>query len=157
MRYADKTKRITQGMRKARGAAAVEFALVIFVLLLIVAGIVEFGRTLWYYDALAKATRSSARFLSDSRASSDVALNDDLITQAQQMVKAAADAARVPNFTVSQVDVVCNPSCTAPNYITMRINAYPVTIGGLIPFILPTGVTSWSATLSPYTTMRYMQ
>ncbi|MDI1244349.1 MAG: pilus assembly protein, partial [Rhodoferax sp.] len=45
------------------GAVAVEFAFVIVVLLLIMAGLVEFGRTFWYADALTKATRDGARLL----------------------------------------------------------------------------------------------
>lgn len=51
---------------KERGAAAVEFTLVIGVLVLIVVGIAEFGRLFWHYDALTKATRDGARLMSSS-------------------------------------------------------------------------------------------
>jgi len=44
----------------ARGAAVVEFAIVLTLMLLITAGIFEFGRAFEYYDALAKATRDGA-------------------------------------------------------------------------------------------------
>ena len=64
------------------GVAAVEFALLLFLLLILVAGIVEFGRAFWYYDALAKATRDGARFLSMSRVSTTVALSEDMKTDA---------------------------------------------------------------------------
>lgn len=166
MRYADKAKRITKSRRKARGAIAVEFALLLIPLLLIVAGIIEFGRTFWYYDALVKSTRDGARFLSNSRVNLALALDANLQLQARQMVKATADAARVPDFDVNNhVVVECvdtnnniiNCTAAAPTYVTVRINAYPVTIGSWIPFITPTGATTWPVRLSPSTTMRYMR
>ena len=141
-----------------RGAAVVEFALLLILLLMIVAGIVEFGRTFWYYDALTKATRDGARFLSNARASTTVALDTALQDQAKTMVVNAANSARVPSFSASRVAVSCDPNCNAPTYVTVRISAYPITIGGWIPIFVPTGTTTtWSATLSPYTTMRYMR
>lgn len=141
-----------------RGAAVVEFALLLILLLMIVAGIVEFGRTFWYYDALTKATRDGARFLSNARESPNVTLNASHISQARTMVVNAANSARVPSFSASRVAVSCDPNCTAPTYVTVSINAYPITIGGWIPIFVPTGTTTtWSATLSPYTTMRYMR
>jgi len=143
---------------KQRGAAAVEFALLLILLLMIVAGVIEFGRTFWYYDALTKATRDGARFLSNSKAeSAPPAIDDVLKDQAIAMVVAAATAANVPSFSESDVEVDCDPDCTAPTYVTVRIDAYPVTIGGWIPVFVPTGATTWSSTLSPYTTMRYMR
>ena len=146
-------------MKKQCGAAVVEFALLLILLLMIVAGIVEFGRTFWYYDALTKATRDGARFLSNARASTTVALDGSLQTQAMTMVVNAANSARVPGFNSSYVTVTCDTACDAtPTYVTVSINAYPITIGGWIPIFVPTGTTTtWSATLSPYTTMRYMR
>jgi Flp pilus assembly protein TadG len=142
--------------RRARGAAAVEFAFLITLLLVIVAGIIEFGRTFWYYNALTKGTRDGARFLSLARASPTVALDSNLIQQSKEIVVNAANAANVPGFSTADVAVECDPGCTAPTWVTVRIDAYPVTIGGWIPFFLPTSITTWSATLSPYTSMRYM-
>ena len=144
-------------IKKQRGAAVVEFALLLILLLMIVAGVIEFGRTFWYYDALTKATRDSVRFLSNARASSTVAIDDALKQQAITMVVEAATAANVPNFSEDDVDEVdCDPNCDAPVYLTVRIDAYPVTIGGWIPFVTSAGATSWGAKLSPSTTMRYM-
>lgn len=142
---------------RTHGAAAVEFAFLIALLLMIVAGIIEFGRAFWYYDALAKATRDGARFLSLARASPSVALDSTLMQQGEQMVVNAANAANVPDFSDADVAVECTPSCTAPTWVTVRIEAYPVTIGGWIPFFLPTGISTWSSALSPYTSMRYMR
>lgn len=141
-----------------RGAAVVELALLLVILLMIVSGVIEFGRTFWYYDALTKATRDGARFLSYAKAASaPPALNTNLQNQAKAMVVNAANFAQVPNFSEGNVTVSCYPSCTAPNNVTVQINAYRVTIGGWIPVFTPTGSTSWTVTISPSTTMRYMK
>lgn len=50
-------------LRRQRGVALVEFALVLPLLLLLVFGITEFSRALFEYDTLAKATRDAARYL----------------------------------------------------------------------------------------------
>ncbi|MDP3743090.1 MAG: pilus assembly protein [Methylotenera sp.] len=146
-------------LARQRGAAVVEFALLLILLLMIVAGVIEFGRTFWYYDALTKATRDGARFLSNAKSeTSPPAIDDTLKDQAVDMVEAAATAANVPNFLTTDVEVTCDPNCDTPIYVTVSINAYPITIGGWIPIFVPTGTTTtWSATLSPYTTMRYMR
>jgi Flp pilus assembly protein TadG len=47
-----------------RGAAAVEFALLVIPLLVMLTGITEMGRALYYYNAIAKAARDGARLLS---------------------------------------------------------------------------------------------
>lgn len=144
--------------QQQRGVAAVEMALVIIPLLLIVAGIIEFGRTFWYYDALAKSTRDAARYVSNTRVSPTVGVNDTIKTNAELMVVNAVNAAKVPNFTADNVDVVCDPTdCIAPNYVTVSITGYSISIGSWIPIIFYTGTSSWVARPAPATTMRYMQ
>lgn len=144
---------------KQHGVAAVEFALVIIPLLLIVAGIVEFGRTFWYYNALAKSTRDAARYVSVTRVSPAVGVNDTVKANAREMVRVAVTSARVPNFNKdNNVDVLCEPAdCVTPVYVTVRIKNYTVPIGGWIPIIFYTGTAAWVARPSPYTTMRYME
>lgn len=152
------------------GAAAVEFALLLVLLLMIVAGAIEFGRTFWYYDALTKATRDGARFLStvtvDSIGSSAEATSTpadctNYVPVADSIVYCAAKAAGVPNFDLSNVDVFCGSGAcvdgTKPTNVTVQIHDYQVIIGGWIPVILPTGSTTWAANISPSTTMRYMK
>lgn len=145
--------------RRQAGVAAVEFALLVFVMLLICAGIVEFGRAVWHYDALAKATRDSARYMSMV---SMPASTDDLDT-AENMVIDAATASGVPNFTAANVTVTCAPtncaSVTAPGDVT-RVTvdvSYPMTLGAWFPFIFPDGDSSFDVTLAPHTTMPYMR
>ena len=142
-----------------RGSAAVEFALLLVLLLIIVAGIIEFGRVFWYYDALTKATRDSARFLSNTRLSTTVAVDSSLIAEAKTIVNDAATLAQVPNFSSAYVVVACDTPCDAsPSYVNVSVNAYTITIGSWIPFFAPNGtLTAWSVNLSPSTSMRYMR
>jgi hypothetical protein len=143
---------------RQRGAAAVEFALVIIPLLIIVAGIIEFGRTFWYYDALAKSTRDAARYVSNTRVSPTLGVDSDVKDDAKAMVLASVDAANVPDFLIDYVDVTCDPAdCVSPDYVTVSIADYPITIGGWIPIVIPTGARTWNTTLSTATTMRYMK
>lgn len=148
--------RINSMTQPERGAAIVEFALVIVPLLLIIAGIVEFGRTFWYYDALAKSTRDAARYVSNTRVSTTVGVDSDVKDNAKNMVLNAVNAAKVPSFSIDYVNVVCDPTdCVEPTYVTVEVVDYPVTIGAWIPIVFYTG--NVNLTLSPATTMRYMK
>lgn len=55
---------VTGFMARQRGAAALEFAILIVVLLAIVVGITEFGRAMFHYNTIAKAARDAARLMS---------------------------------------------------------------------------------------------
>ena len=130
-----------------KGAAAVEFAIVISLLMLITGGIIEFGRVFWYYDALTKATRDGARYL--STAATPISVTDATVLG---MVEDAATSAGLPGFDEDNVDISCNPGCNAPDYVTVTIKDYSVAFGSWFPIPLPSG--PWA--LTPYTTMRYM-
>lgn len=142
------------GAPDQKGVAAVEFAIVISLLVLILGGIIEFGRVLWYYDALTKATRDGARFM--STVPNDTILTN--ITAAQNLVVNAASAANVaPVLTAaSNVSVTCEPDdCEngeAPEYVTVAITGFSVNFGSWFAIPLPSG--PWA--LTPHTTMRYM-
>jgi Flp pilus assembly protein TadG len=140
-----------------RGAAIVEFAIVLSLMLLITAGIFEFGRAFQYYDALAKATRDGARYMS---AAPKATINSVAVSNAKTLVVAAANAANVaPALTITEVVVTCTPAAcadgTAPTDVEVSITGYSINIGGVMPFV--SGTTSYSGvTLAPHTTMRYM-
>lgn len=155
--------------QKNSGTEVVEFALVSILLLLIIGGITEFGRLFWYYNALAKATRDGARFMSMQ---SDI---PGAISTAKQLVINEAKTAGVsPPLTTDNVSVNCLDTsflpvaCVggkAPANVRVGISTtwgaardYTVTSVGVIPFFLPTGGTRvFSATFTPHTTMRYME
>ncbi|KAI3592631.1 hypothetical protein D9X30_2368 [Cupriavidus sp. U2] len=50
--------------RHQRGVAAVEFGILLVPMVLMACGVAEFGRAVYQYDTLTKATRSAARYLS---------------------------------------------------------------------------------------------
>ena len=145
---------------RQQGAATVEFALVLTLLITLMAGIFEFGRAFWYYDALTKATRDGARLMSVvPKATIETGVTDAV----DQVFKMVTDAG-VPNFTDANVTVTCltaafgTTACTngtAPWGVRVQIVGYGMTIGQFIPFLI--GVNSnYTATLAPHTTMRYM-
>lgn len=147
---------------RQRGVAAVEFALLIIPLLLIAAGLSEFGRGLWYHDALAKSTRDAARYLSTVPLGE---LNGSL-SQGKTMVVAAASAARVAGLSADQVTISCAPTpCSAANKsgdvssITVAVR-YPLTLGSLFPFLANDAdglrASTYAVELQPRTTMPYL-
>lgn len=133
---------------RQKGAAAVEFAIVISLLVLITGGIIEFGRVLWYYDALTKATRDGARYLSTS---APLPLDISNTSKVKGLVVNAVTQAGLPGFGTGSVDISCNPNCTAPDYVTVATD-YSVAFGSWFPIPLPSGPLA----LTPHTTMRYM-
>ena len=48
---------------RQRGAAALEFALVMIPLLVLAFGVVEYGRAIYYYDTIVKSARAAARYI----------------------------------------------------------------------------------------------
>lgn len=143
------------------GGAAVEFALILALLISILAGIFEFGRAFWYYDALTKATRDGARLMSVTDKAS---IASSGVSAARQAVVDAVASAGVPDFDTPNVAVTCldaafnDATCTdgtAPGGVRVQIVGYSMTIGQFIPFLLG-GSSSYTADLSPHTTMRYM-
>ncbi len=48
---------------RQRGAAALEFALVLIPLLVLSFGVVEYGRAIYYYDTVVKSVRAAARYV----------------------------------------------------------------------------------------------
>ncbi|MDD2845606.1 MAG: TadE/TadG family type IV pilus assembly protein [Rhodoferax sp.] len=163
-------KERTSGFSKKRplsdvtGAVAVEFAFVLVILLLIMAGMVEFGRTFWYADALTKATRDGARVMSSWPIGT---LSSQGLGVAGNITKDSANAANVsPPLAMANVQVQClndafaSVACadgTAPANVRVSITGFTVNLGEWFPFVGTDGLISFSTmTLAPHTTMRYM-
>jgi len=148
------------------GSALVEFAFVIIIMLLIVAGVLAFGRAFWYADALTKSTRDGARLLSTWTivVAADTTTG---VTAAKNIVMSISNAANLsPQLTATNVVVECAYSAftfvacsgaTKPLNIRVSITGFSVNLGEWFPFISTTGVINLgSVSLSPHTTMRYM-
>ncbi len=52
-------KRLPMHRSRMRGVAAVEFALVLIPLIVLATGVAEFGRAIYQYETLTKATRNA--------------------------------------------------------------------------------------------------
>ena len=122
-------------MRGDCGSAAVEFAIVIPVLLLLVLGTVEFGRVFWFQNSLTNAARVGARTMAIEAS----AANPNAVSDAKAQTVGAATVA--PALTTAQVTVSTSqgtsncvlPANGAAVYVTVTI-AYPITqLTGFLP------------------------
>lgn len=127
-------------MKRQRGGAAVEFAILILPLLAILTGITEYGRALYYYDTIAKSARDGARLLS-TQTPSDPGYGG-LITQATCTVvygnSACTGQPLAPGLTTAMVSV-CDPaSCAATHFAQATgsgvANLVTVTVGAAAPY-----------------------
>lgn len=133
-----------KNFQKQRGVAAVELGLLVFPLVLLAFGITEFGRAIYEYNALTKATRDATRFLS-SQSPGD----PNEITTAKCLAvygnKACTLPALAPNLTMSMVTVCDSSNCAdhqaqptgsgVINLVSVRIDGYPFT--SLVPLQVP--------------------
>lgn len=149
---------------KQRGVATVEFAFVIVILLLLMAGMVEFGRTVWYADALTKATRDGARLLS---AWPQATMSSNGVGTVTTLVSNSANAANLnPPLLAANVQVQCLNNAfgavacndgAAPANVRVSITGFTVNLGEWFPFIGNDGLISLgNVPLAPHTTMRYL-
>lgn len=131
--------------RKQRGVAAIELGFLVIPLVLLAFGITEFGRAIYQYNGLTKATRDAARFLS---AQSPGDATD--LTTAQCLVvygnKTCTAPALVPDLTMEMVSVCDRTNCAAThqnqatgsgviNLVTVKISGYA--FRSLVPIYLP--------------------
>jgi Flp pilus assembly protein TadG len=147
---------------RQHGGAAVELALILLLLTTMMAGIFEFGRAFWYYEALTKATRDGARMMSISPKATIASV---AVGNAKTLVVNSVVAANVPSFVAANVAVTCLTTafavgtCTdgiAPGGVRVQITGYTITIGLFSPFYVPGSSTSVTANPTPHTTMVYM-
>ncbi|MBC8746945.1 MULTISPECIES: TadE/TadG family type IV pilus assembly protein [Paraburkholderia] len=111
-------KRRPVSPKRMRGVAAVEFALVLIPLVLLVAGVSEFGRAIYQYEALTKSTRNAARYLSEYLPSdtSYPTYKSEALCLAVYGNTGCTGSSLVPGLTTSLV-VVCDSAspCTGPS------------------------------------------
>lgn len=126
--------------RSERGSAAVEFALILPILLLVLLGIIEFGQVLTTQISLAQAAREGARVM---------AIQDNAV-EARGAAQRAAPALK-PGLTDSMISIIATPTSgegssisndCAPGYqasftityqtpsITGLFSSFPVTARG---------------------------
>lgn len=144
--------RITRFRRDDRGAAAVEFALVLPILVVLVFGIVDFGRALFAYNYLTSAVREGGRFAAvQGSASAQAAVQARMVDYLGQLNSLALPA--VPAAKITSVpDNLVNP-----RYITVTITDYELAPITPIPALLgistfrfsPSAVFRWEREDTP--------
>jgi Flp pilus assembly protein TadG len=125
--------------RRERGQEIVELALVAPLLVLLLAGGIEFGRALYTYNILAKSVRNTARFLSASQMSLTGTIPAGYVTKAKTLALygnlSGTGSKIVPDLAANQISVTA--SGASPYYVTVTAN-YPYS--PVFSFLLP-GVT----------------
>jgi Flp pilus assembly protein TadG len=146
-----------------RGVAAVELAFILPILLIMLSGVIEYGRALWYYDALAKGARDAARYLSTRPADDLFAETSDTSTTRAIVANTAGQAGVTGFDRITHLSVSCAPtscdSAASVTTVTVAIS-YPFEVGGWISLFRPSSSdapSTFTATLVPHVTMRYMQ
>jgi len=120
-------------MRKERGLVAVEFALLIIPMLVMVFGITEFGRAMYQYNTLVKATRDAVRYLTTQAPGSGDSTAQCLAVYGNKTC-GVAGAELVPGLTTAMVTICDASSCPATNSSVATgagvVNLVTVTIQG---------------------------
>jgi len=134
-----------------RGVVAVEFALVLIPLLVLMMGVAEYGRALFQYNTLAKSVRDSARFLtSQNPADASYSLNEAKCLAVYGNIGCTGGTPLAPGLSTTMVKV-CNSGspgsadCPAGNFnavgtglglinlVEVRIVGYP--FNSFLPFV----------------------
>lgn len=95
-----------------RGVAAVEAALLLIPLVILLLGIAEFGRIFYQYNTIAKATRDGARYLSMMAPGSGHEAAKCLVVTGSQP-PCAGTPPLVEGLTASQVSICDATTCAA--------------------------------------------
>lgn len=108
-----------------RGVAAVEFGLLLIPLVTLAFGITEYGRAMYQYNAIAKATRDAARYLSMQAPG-----NAGAMATAHCLVvygkTACSGTPLVPGLDNQEVTVAIKDSSTNPGTHALQ----PISVGG---------------------------
>ena len=103
------------GKHRQRGAAAVEFALVMIPLLVLAFGVVEYGRAIYCYDTVVKSVRAAARYIapynpSDATSFSSAAASARCLAVYGKTSCTNGDAPLVPGLATSNVKICTRTS-----------------------------------------------
>ncbi|WP_118178782.1 TadE/TadG family type IV pilus assembly protein [Paraburkholderia phosphatilytica] len=113
--------------RRERGVAAVEFALVAPMFFMLLIGIMEMGRVLFYWNSAAEATRFGAR----------VAVVCDVNASQSSTNPVVKDMQRIlPVLQPSNVTVAYSPSgCDATSCVSVTVSVANINVNTLVPFV----------------------
>jgi Flp pilus assembly protein TadG len=148
--------------KNTRGAALAEAAISLPVLVLMLGAAAEFGRFMYYYNTLGKATRAGARYIitrefSGPNAGTNLADTKNLVVYGNT-AGTGANILNGGNLTTAMVEicgkvgnVTTCPATGTPQAVTVRISGYSYT-----PIFAFGPMQSLGINNQPSTTMRYM-
>jgi Flp pilus assembly protein TadG len=121
---------------KQKGAAAVEFAFLVIPLLVMLTGITEFGRAMYYYNTIAKGARDAVRLMSTQTPTDP---DYGTLTAAAKCTAVYGNPSctgqeLVPGLTTAMVSI-CDPASCAGSHASVPtgtgvVNLVTVTVGG---------------------------
>lgn len=143
--------------RDEQGVQLLEMAIVIPIMMLLFAGVAEFGRYFYEYTTLAKASRVAARYL----ASKSVASPVNYETIAKNLVvygnEAGTGSPILTGLNTSNVSVTYQGGTTGvPATVTVGITSYKHTPVFDLGKLLKSTTLSTAVDVKPSVTMRYL-
>jgi Flp pilus assembly protein TadG len=144
--------------RDDRGVSLIETAIVVPILLVLFAGVAEFGRYFYEYTTLAKASRLGARYLASKSVTSETtdyqAIAKNIIVYGNA---GGTGSPLLDGLTLDNVDITYQGGpAGVPDTVTVKIVDYPhepiFDLGGL----LNNDDLSLAVNVSPSVTMRYL-
>ncbi len=143
------------------GLAAIEFVLVLPVLLILAFGIIDFGRLLFQYDALTKSTRDATKYVARAvkpaanALAVEIAAYDAIVVEAQRLAlcgrtTACGSSTLVNGLSASNISVDYPAAVGGISYVRVKVDNYS---NSYITNVL--GVSKSLATIS--VTMRQVQ
>ncbi|MBA5639929.1 pilus assembly protein [Duganella sp. LX20W] len=132
--------------RKQQGAAAVELGFLLIPLVLLAFGVSEYGRAIYQYNTLVKATRDATRYLSAQGPGNATTISAAKCLAVYGDASCTSTTPLVPDLTTDMVSVCDSISCPSTNLnqatgsgvinlVTVTISGYPFT--SLVPFVAP--------------------
>ncbi len=137
--------------RGQRGQEIIEFAFMLPLLALLLAGVIEFGRAFYEYNILSKSVRNAARYLSAAEISSTGTIPATYATRARNIAVygniGSSGTPALPGLSTGQINVSSTVAAAGEIYVTVRAS-YPYQ--SLFSFLLT------SSTFRPKETMIFV-
>jgi Flp pilus assembly protein TadG len=137
-------------LREQRGQEIIEFAFMLPLLALLLAGAIEYGRAFYEYNILSKSVRNAARYLSDAVIASDGTIPAIYVANTKNVAvhgNISSGAPVLPGLSTAQISVSSTVAAAGEIYVTVSAN-YP--FQSLFNLLLPT------STFRPKETMLFV-
>jgi len=145
---------LAHATQRQRGIAAVELALVLPILLLLLAFPLYLGRVLWHYTVIERAAQDAARYLSTIPASE---IKNTALAPAVAAVASNIAAAEIAELAPGSVLPVVNINCDSATCAGITTpSTVRVSIQVQVDDIFYSGVTGLSVPLTAYVSYPYL-